>query len=144
MTPQVEPPFMDHPQQTLRRLPGGGFRLGAPGRRPIELLPDPDGWRAEIAGSATGWRLLEEASTAASFVLRGDPQEKEIGQTFCLPGTETRIPVWLLVVAVGLPTAKLWWRDHGQTPGYCKVFRYDVTGTCPECGTENAGVRHAE
>jgi len=49
------------------------------------------------------------------------------------------VPVWLLLVAVGFPTAILWW--HGRRPkaGFCKVCKYDLTGnvsgTCPECGT---------
>lgn len=49
------------------------------------------------------------------------------------------IPVWLLVVAVGFPTAVLWWRDRRPKAGFCKVCEYDLTGnvsgTCPECGT---------
>ena len=49
------------------------------------------------------------------------------------------IPVWLLVVAVGFPTAFLWWRDRRPKTGFCKVCKYDLTGnvsgTCPECGT---------
>jgi len=49
------------------------------------------------------------------------------------------VPVWLLVVAVGFPTAILWWRDRRPKAGFCKVCKYDLTGnesgTCPECGT---------
>ncbi|MCH8243527.1 MAG: hypothetical protein IH897_13095 [Planctomycetes bacterium] len=49
------------------------------------------------------------------------------------------VPVWLLVVAVGFPTAILWWRDRRLKAGFCKVCKYDLTGnvsgTCPECGT---------
>ncbi|MCH7725448.1 MAG: hypothetical protein IH991_03040 [Planctomycetes bacterium] len=48
-------------------------------------------------------------------------------------------PIWLLVVAVGFPTAFLWWRDRRPKAGFCKVCKYDLTcnvsGTCPECGT---------
>ena len=50
-----------------------------------------------------------------------------------------QIPVWLLVIAVGFPTAILWWRDRRPKAGCCKVCKYDLTGnvsgTCPECGT---------
>ncbi len=50
-----------------------------------------------------------------------------------------QIPVWLLLVAVGFPTAILWWRDRRPKAGFCKVCKYDLTGnvsgTCPECGT---------
>jgi len=49
------------------------------------------------------------------------------------------IPVWLLVVAAGFPTAVLWWRDRRPKAGRCEVCRYDLTGNvsgvCPECGT---------
>ena len=49
------------------------------------------------------------------------------------------IPVWLLVVATGFPTAILWWRDRRPKAGFCKVCKYDLTGNvsgiCPECGT---------
>ncbi len=50
-----------------------------------------------------------------------------------------RIPVWLLVLATGLPTAILLWRDRRPKAGFCEVCKYDLTGnesgTCPECGT---------
>ena len=49
------------------------------------------------------------------------------------------LPVWLLVVATGFPTAFLWWRDRRRPKvGFCKVCKYDLTGNlsgiCPECG----------
>ncbi len=49
------------------------------------------------------------------------------------------IPIWLFVVAVGFPTAILWWRDRRPVAGSCMVCKYDlagnISGTCPECGT---------
>ena len=62
---------------------------------------------------------------------------------FAMPGRGRtgmfHIPVWLLVVAVGFPTAVLWWRDRRSKVGFCKSCKYDLTGnvsgTCPECGT---------
>ena len=49
------------------------------------------------------------------------------------------IPVWLLVVAAGFPTAILWWPDRRPEVGFCEVCKYDLTGNvsgrCPECGT---------
>ena len=48
-------------------------------------------------------------------------------------------PLWLPVVAVGFPTAVLWWRDRRPKAGCCTACKYDLTGnvsgTCPECGT---------
>ena len=62
---------------------------------------------------------------------------------FNLPGKYSpgrfHIPIWLLVVAVGFPTAVLWWRDRRPKAGSCMACKYDLTGnvsgTCPECGT---------
>ena len=62
---------------------------------------------------------------------------------FSLPGKNDTgmlyFPVWLFVVAVGFPTAILWWRDRRPKTGFCKACEYDLTGnvsgTCPECGT---------
>ena len=56
------------------------------------------------------------------------------------------IPVWLLVVAVGFPTAILCWRDRRRPKSdSCKVCGYNLTGnvsgTCPECGTKYAGLK---
>lgn len=57
-----------------------------------------------------------------------------------MTGWEIEVPVWLLVVTAGLPTAILWRRDRRRPkPGSCKVCQYDLTGNesgiCPECGT---------
>ena len=53
------------------------------------------------------------------------------------------IPVWILVVIVGLPTVILWWRDRRPKEGCCKTCKYDLTGNisgiCPECGTAIVG-----
>ena len=50
--------------------------------------------------------------------------------------------------AVGFPTAIMWWRDRRPKAGFCKVCKYDLTGnvsgTCPECGTEYAKLSHAQ
>ena len=61
---------------------------------------------------------------------------------FRLPGYSQGIlyvPVWLLVVATGFPTAILWRRKRRPKAGFCKTCKYDLTGnisgTCPECGT---------
>ena len=58
------------------------------------------------------------------------------------------IPVWLLVVAAGLPTGILWWRDRRPKAGFCKVCKYNLTGnvsgTCPECGTAVDTSQHAD
>ena len=51
------------------------------------------------------------------------------------------IPLWLPFVLVAIPTAILWWRDRRRIPlGHCQHCGYDLTGNvsgvCPECGTE--------
>lgn len=70
---------------------------------------------------------------------------------FRLPGKDrwgvVIIPIWLLVVAVGFPTALLWWRDGRPKAGCCKVCKYDLTGNvsrvCPECGTKYSKASNA-
>ncbi|MBU0719270.1 MAG: hypothetical protein KJ749_13560 [Planctomycetes bacterium] len=62
---------------------------------------------------------------------------------FSLPGPFApgcyRVPIWLVLVLVGVPTAILWWRDRRPPPGFCQSCGYDLTGNvsgiCSECGT---------
>jgi len=49
------------------------------------------------------------------------------------------VPLWMLFVLIGVPTAWLWWRDRRRVPaGGCAACGYDLTGNvsgrCPECG----------
>ena len=51
------------------------------------------------------------------------------------------VPLWLVLVVLALPTAFLWWRDRRCIrEGFCRKCGYDLTGNvsgrCPECGTE--------
>ncbi len=52
--------------------------------------------------------------------------------------TQLSIPLWAIVLLVGLPTAYLWRRDRRRAPGLCPNCNYDLrantTGICPECG----------
>ena len=55
--------------------------------------------------------------------------------------TQTTIilPLWLLLLVIGLPTCLLWWRNRRRFPhGHCRNCGYDLTGNvsgrCPECG----------
>ena len=47
------------------------------------------------------------------------------------------VPLWWLLVVVGVPTGVLWRRDRRPRPGHCRCG-YDLTGNksgqCPECG----------
>ena len=49
-------------------------------------------------------------------------------------------PLWLILLAIAIPTAWLWRRDRRHPPGHCRNCGYDltgnVTGVCSECGRE--------
>ena len=69
------------------------------------------------------------ASTWLGFGLPG----------YQLPSGWMYVPLWPFVVAVGFPTAVLWWRKRRPKAGFCNACKYDLTGNvsgvCPDCGT---------
>ena len=58
-------------------------------------------------------------------------------------GSFVLVPMWIPFLAIALPTAYLFWRDHRHPPGHCKKCGYDLTGNvsgvCPECGNRIVG-----
>lgn len=54
--------------------------------------------------------------------------------------SEIDIPLWTILVVIGVPTAFLWYRDRRRPKGHCRSCGYDLTGNvsgvCPECGTD--------
>lgn len=50
-----------------------------------------------------------------------------------------RVPFWIPLIVIAVPTAYLWWRDRRFPRGRCQRCGYDLTGNvsgrCPECGT---------
>ncbi len=49
------------------------------------------------------------------------------------------VPLWIILLVIGIPTAWLWYRDRRRyPPGHCQRCGYDLTGNvsgrCPECG----------
>jgi hypothetical protein len=60
---------------------------------------------------------------------------------YSAPGwLDVYVPLWLLLLATGVPTALLFWRDRRRIPpGHCQTCGYDLTGNvsgrCPECGS---------
>jgi hypothetical protein len=53
-------------------------------------------------------------------------------------GGSLTIPHWLILLALAVPTAMLWWADRRKPEGWCTRCGYDLTGNvsgvCPECG----------
>jgi len=52
---------------------------------------------------------------------------------------DVRVPLWIPLLLVAVPTTCLWWLDHRRTPpGRCRECGYNLTGNvsgvCPECG----------
>lgn len=59
--------------------------------------------------------------------------------------THLSVPLWMPLALIGLPTARLWWRDRRRgRAGCCAACGYDltgnVTGRCSECGAEVGAV----
>lgn len=54
------------------------------------------------------------------------------------PFTFIRIPLWLILTVILIPTLFMWNRDRRPPPGHCRYCRYNLTGNvsgvCPECG----------
>jgi len=63
-------------------------------------------------------------------------------------GWELDIPLWYILLAVGIPTGYLWYRDRRPPPGHCRKCGYDLTGNvsgiCPECGTPIKGAKRMQ
>ena len=53
-----------------------------------------------------------------------------------------RIPMWCFLVIASIPIVFLWWRDRPIPSGLCQHCGYNLTGNvsgrCPECGTQIA------
>ena len=49
-----------------------------------------------------------------------------------------RVPLWLVLILVLMPTLLVWYRDRRIPFGHCRKCGYDLTGNvsgvCPECG----------
>lgn len=94
------------------------------------LIGDTLGWQAydarkEMAGQRVGF----STGIARSWTSGGQLRRTRY----------FNIPLWILIVAMGVPTAWLWHRDRRPPPGHCQACGYDLTanvsGACPECGT---------
>lgn len=115
--------------------PSNQWHLGM-GNGRIGFLDSPlisPGWSCEsqyayVKSTAMQSKWIDFAYSCLGYDL---PRKDGAGDPF--------VPVWLLVAAVGFPTAILRWRDRRPKAGCCTVCKYDLTGnisgTCPECGT---------
>ncbi len=89
----------------------------------IQEMYDPVGWRVfEKGGDGIAWR---------HHLSRFERSNRH---------SSLRIPLWMPLVVVAIPTAILWRRDRRRIlDGHCQKCGYDLTanvsGKCPECGT---------
>jgi len=85
-------------------------------------------WKVSSA-RALSWRFAFRKHPSGGIDL-GNPPRSD----FYL-----RVPLWIPILAIALPTAWLWRRDRRHPPGHCRKCGYDltenVTGVCSECGT---------
>ncbi|GEM_PF-1684070 len=88
------------------------------------------------------WAYQREPRSARlcwSFGIFSAPQSIAISGPLSLEHTWVSVPIWFLVLLVGVPSAFLWYRDRRHAPGLCIKCNYDlrgsVSGVCPECGT---------
>jgi hypothetical protein len=90
------------------------FRIGSPARSSLH-----NGWNVHYRG---GW-----------YYGFNTPLLRNYGQG----DYWARIPFWLILFAVGIPTAWLWLRDRPMPSGHCRCgygLTGSVSGVCPECG----------
>lgn len=94
-------------------------------------------WRTAQLFSWPETNRYEYSRTHLITRLFGDPDNR-------LQGTVTTtwysLPLWMPLVATGIPTLFLIWRDRRRyMPGRCVLCDYDLTGNvsgrCSECGT---------
>jgi hypothetical protein len=88
-------------------------------------------------GRAQGWRLSPRQSLRKLLYHSVWVPSIERLDPF---GLMVRLPLWLPLCALLVPTLLLWRRDRRRPrPGFCRQCDYDLTGNvsgiCPECGT---------
>ncbi len=93
------------------------------------------GW--SVTGYTGGW----SRSYLPGFVLRLSPGSA--GET------RVTIPLWMPFLAIGIPTAAMFFLDRRRIPpNHCRNCGYNLTGNvsgvCPECGCRIAPTGNAE
>ena len=80
-------------------------------------------------------KLVDLFGYSVHFVVRGSNFFSVVQ-----PGKYIIMPLWLPLLVIGVPTAKLWWRDRlmPRPTECCQECGYNLTGNvsgrCPECG----------
>lgn len=98
-------------------------------------------WDVPLSRALGLGRLLDELSWSSSPAVYIGLSRPEFSRTVWRNGVSYRmsLPLWLMLIAVALPTWFLWRRDRRRIPpGHCQRCGYNLTGNttgvCPECG----------
>ena len=90
-----------------------------------------------------GWGYFRVSASSANRARSWLYEVSDDWYVGWLPSAGTcdyRVPLWIPLLVVAVPTGILWWRDRRFRDGHCQNCGYNLTGLpeprCPECGTK--------
>ncbi len=81
------------------------------------------------------WRFPDARCTEGLPWDKARPDNKRVA---CGYWRGVKLPIWIPLLGIAIPTAWLWWRDRRFPSDHCQNCGYNLTGNvsgrCPECG----------